>query len=284
MRRIRVGIAVFVSLFLIAACAGSKMSVIQLSKIPSRGISRIAIAPGSGVLGEAISIELFNRGLTIIDSNEATTILARAGLKEFEITSSQGFAALRERGTDALLVAKSVAAADGTPESAVVRVTDTSDGQVIAAITWQNGFWGMRGSMKAVFLFLFSRHRFQDLAVELSKTQPEGTKWDFPKTPASRIRRALYNSLLVVLGAIAAGWLTGVVCLRSFGPASGTLLQILQYVGIATLLWATLAKGGWNIQTIKGESLPEKVDQWIYRSLYFVGSYFLVVSVSWAAR
>jgi len=147
MKRIGGGIVVLGIFFLLAACSGSKISAVQQSAIPSHDISRIAIAPGSGVLGEAISVELFNRGFTVVDSNEATTILGRAGLKEYELTSSRGFAALREKGIEAVLVAKSVAEADQTPESASVRVTDTADGQIIAAITWQNGYGGRRGSV-----------------------------------------------------------------------------------------------------------------------------------------
>ncbi|WP_156100036.1 hypothetical protein [Nitrosococcus oceani] len=146
-RRIRNGIVVLVGVFFLTACAGSKVSLTQPLAHSPQSISRIAIVPGSGVLGEAISVELFNRGLTVIDSNEATTILARAGLKEFEITSSQGFAALQEKGIDAVLAVKAVDAKDGTPESASVRITNTSGGHIIAAITWQNGWGGQRGSV-----------------------------------------------------------------------------------------------------------------------------------------
>jgi hypothetical protein len=129
------------------SCASSKMSLVEPRSVPSRTIGRLAIAPGSGVLGEAISLELFNRGMTIVDAQEAVAIVGRAGLQEFEVTSTKGFELLREKGIDAVLTAKSVNAADGTPESASVRVTDTTTGQVIAGLTWQNGWGGMRGSV-----------------------------------------------------------------------------------------------------------------------------------------
>lgn len=138
---------VILGVALMAGCAGTRMSVVQPSQLPSRLVERLAIAPGSGVLGDAISLELFNMGLTVVDANETVAIVGRAGLQEFEVTTTRGFAVLREKGIDAILVAKSVAAADGTPESASVRVTDTETGQIIAGITWQNGWGGMRGSI-----------------------------------------------------------------------------------------------------------------------------------------
>jgi len=123
------------------------MSVTTNPQMPAQTVSRLAIAPGSGVLGEAIAVELFNSGITVVDANEASTIIGRAGLREFELTSSQGYSVLREAGIEAVLAAKSVDAADGTPESASVRITSTSSGEVLAGITWQNGWGGQRGSI-----------------------------------------------------------------------------------------------------------------------------------------
>jgi hypothetical protein len=128
-------------------CGGSKISVIHRGQVPARAITKLAIAPGSGVLGEAIGLELFNRGHTIVDAQEAIAIVGRVGLQEFEVTSTKGFKALQDKGIDAVLVAKSVDGLDGTPESASVRVTDTATGQIIAGITWQNGWGGQRGSI-----------------------------------------------------------------------------------------------------------------------------------------
>jgi hypothetical protein len=132
---------------LLSACASSKMSVTTNPQAPVQTVSRLAIAPGSGVLGEALAVELFNSGITVVDANEASTIIGRVGLREFELTSAQGYAALREAGIEAVLAAKSVDAADGTPESASVRITSTTSGEIIAGITWQNGWGGQSGSI-----------------------------------------------------------------------------------------------------------------------------------------
>jgi hypothetical protein len=95
------------------------------------------------------------------------------------------------------------------------------------------------------------------------------------------IRGALGKSFLLVIGAVTFGWLTGYFGSIACGPTSTVTNHLLQFGGVGMLLWATLGKQGWNIQTVGGRSLIELVDQWIYRALYLVGSYLLVLSVSW---
>jgi len=151
---------------LLSGCAGSKMSAMQNSKPVSHNINRIAIAPGSGPFGDAIGVELFNMGFQVVDANEAAAIIGRAGLKEFELYTPKGNAILREQGIEAVITAKAVAV-DGTPESASVRVTDTMDGHILAGITWQNGWGGMRGSIADRTMRKNLSSAAQDIAKEL---------------------------------------------------------------------------------------------------------------------
>lgn len=130
-----------------AGCASSQVSVSQNTAVRITPVSSIAIAPGSGVFGDAIAVELFNLGLNVVDANEAATLIGRVGLTEFEMTSTEGRTALRDAGIEAVLSARAVDAADGTPESASVRVTATDSGAIIAGVTWQNGWGGQRGSI-----------------------------------------------------------------------------------------------------------------------------------------
>jgi hypothetical protein len=120
---------------------------VKSSSAPSKQINNIAIAPGSGVFGDAIGLELFNLGMHVIDANQATSIVGRAGMSEFEITTTKGYSILKSKGIDAVLVAKAIMAYDGTPESASVRVIDTNNGNLIAGVSWQNGWGGQRGSL-----------------------------------------------------------------------------------------------------------------------------------------
>jgi hypothetical protein len=148
------------------------MSNSQPTKAPSQPVHRIAIAPGSGVFGDAISVEMFNLGYQVIDANEALTLLAREGLEEYEITTSRGYGALKKKGINAVLVAKAVSGFDGTPESASVRVTDTNTGAVIAAVTWQNGWGGMRGSIADRVM----RKNLSEVATDVAKELDERLK------------------------------------------------------------------------------------------------------------
>jgi hypothetical protein len=77
-----------------------------------------------------------------------------------------------------------------------------------------------------------------------------------------------------------AGYLIGkgLACIVS--PAPIYLVGVLQVVGAAILLWATLFVRGWDIQTMGGVSLTERVNQWIYRLLYCLGTTVIVVSLA----
>lgn len=154
---------------LISGCASSKMSVTMNPKASILTISSLAISPGSGVLGDALAVELFNTGITVVDANEAITIIGRVGLREFEMTSAQGYAALSDSGIEAVLSVKSVDADDGTPESASIRITSTSSGEIIAGITWQNGWGGQRGSVADRAMRKNLSEAAQEIAREITK-------------------------------------------------------------------------------------------------------------------
>jgi hypothetical protein len=139
-------ILLFVGL-LLTACSGAKLTETTREEYTGPPIAAIALAPGGGPFADAIGVELFNMGLNVVDAEQTESILARIGLTDIQVTSPESFGALREAGVDALLVVKAVMAADGTPQSASVRVTSVHDSQLIAGITWQNGWGGMRGSI-----------------------------------------------------------------------------------------------------------------------------------------
>ena len=70
------------ALVLALGCAGSRVS--QSVSQPYKGprIKAIALSPGGGVLGDAVGVELFNRGFSIIDPGEAGRLLGRSDLSE----------------------------------------------------------------------------------------------------------------------------------------------------------------------------------------------------------
>jgi len=86
------------------------------------------------------------------------------------------------------------------------------------------------------------------------------------------VRRALVQSALVVVGAVGLGWLIGSILEDIWGCALAAINNALQIVGASVLLWGTLFVRGWDIQTIGGQSLTERVNRWIYLALSFTGT------------
>ena len=104
----------------------------------------------------------------------------------------------------------------------------------------------------------------------------------YPESATKAIRGALLSSLIYVLVSIVLGAVIGrcIVGAQIWEPRLAS--EIAQYLGIAILLWATLGKVGWNIQTLNGTTLPERVNELVYRLLYVVGSFMLALSASLA--
>jgi hypothetical protein len=84
-------IAIALVLVLAVGCAESKVS--QSVGQPYKGprVKSIAISPGGGVLGDAVGVELFNKGFSVVDSGEAGRLLGRSELSELEISSGPSF-------------------------------------------------------------------------------------------------------------------------------------------------------------------------------------------------
>lgn len=97
----------------------------------------------------------------------------------------------------------------------------------------------------------------------------------------SLIRSSLFTAFFLVGTAIVGALITAEVLKFLAVAKSLTWNLILQFGGIGVLLWATLGRVESAIQTLDGGTIPERVDLWLYRSLYIVGSYTLALSVAW---
>lgn len=97
---------------------------------------------------------------------------------------------------------------------------------------------------------------------------------------AFKVRRAVWVSLIWVLGSIAAGYIGGKMLGTLCGPAAAMLVAGLQIVGATLVLWATLFVRGWEIQSFGGVTLTERVNRWIYRFLYCLGTAAVVASLA----
>jgi hypothetical protein len=130
----------------LGACASSKISSAPVANQAKHNVRSIAFMPGGGLLADAVGVELANRGLTVIDSASTSSMMIRLNLNEIEITRPEGLAKFKEQGIDAVLVVRGGGGYDQLPQSATARMNSTHNGQVLAGVTWQNGFGGMAGS------------------------------------------------------------------------------------------------------------------------------------------
>lgn len=95
------------------------------------------------------------------------------------------------------------------------------------------------------------------------------------------VRGALFQAFWICLTATLAGAGLG-KALSAAAPNGTGVATIVAVVGTATLLWASLALQGWNIQSMKGQTLTERVNQWIFRTLYAVGTLLISLGSIWA--
>lgn len=139
------------------------------------------------------------------------------------------------------------------------------------------------GAIHLCILLLFAPQRF----IEKEKQDAEarnnysacGAAQD--KHGAYIVRRAFAYSLLLVLIFGGIGYGTGLALGATIGCATTTFLSWLQIAGASLLLWGTLFVRGWEIETWAGVTLTERVNQWLYRALFCVGTAVLVCSLSW---
>lgn len=132
--------------------------------------------------------------------------------------------------------------------------------------------------IKACFLVIVSPAKFLQQQKEMASILGVTTASD--DTSAQKVHEAFWISLWLVLGS---GIVGGAVAEATAGYINGVVsphvISGLQVAGALLLLWGTLFVRGWEIQTFKGSTLIEQVNQWIYRFLYFFGTALFVASL-----
>jgi hypothetical protein len=166
--------------------------------------------------------------------------------------------------------------------------------------------WSIRmetpNPVRALLALLVSPSRFVRLAVEHAIAQefktnkellraypdrnlPPERRKEFERHAKERtdvIRRALFVAWVSTVLAIILGLLTGGLARILFGKPSAVVSAALQIGAGGIILAATLALLGWEIQSYKGTSLPEKVNRWLFRAQYCLGTTLFVFSFAWA--
>lgn len=134
------------------------------------------------------------------------------------------------------------------------------------------------GALKLVALLLFRPSRFLERQAE-NNAVLNAVKNPQEIESALVVRHAFFSSLILVASSAAFGYVAGLIVgwLSCASPGAMTWLQI---IGTSLLLWGTLFIRGWEIQSYGGVTLTERVNQWIYRTLYCVGTSVLVSSLA----
>jgi len=110
-------------------------------------VQTIAMAPDSGILGDAVAVELANRGYDVYDSGQTSKLFIRWNLNEGELIRPEDYTKFRDKGIDAYLTLKTVGGWDKQPQSASAKLISTYDGKIITGVSYQNGWGGAQTSM-----------------------------------------------------------------------------------------------------------------------------------------
>ena len=100
------------------------------------------------------------------------------------------------------------------------------------------------------------------------------------RSAASVVCRAFWLSFLLVAVSVVAGSCAGRLFAHWYPKDNARLVGILQIIGAFLLLWGTLFVRGWEIQTLGGVTLAERINQWLYRALYCIGTGLFVFSLT----
>ena len=126
---------------------------------------------------------------------------------------------------------------------------------------------------------------FPDELVKEEKEDNEKRK-NFPQPPppqehsAFTIRRAFWSSFFLVITFGIIGYVIGYLWDLLTGCVNLFTITVLQIIGALVLLWGTLFVRGWEIQTIGGVELTERVNKWLFRSMYCFGTGIIVCSLA----
>jgi len=83
----------------------------------------------------------------------------------------------------------------------------------------------------------------------------------------------------LMIASASIGFIIGQVIDGLFGSMHTIVITSFQITGALLLLWGTLFVRGWEIQSYGGVTLAERVNKWIYRSLYCIGTTIIICSL-----
>jgi hypothetical protein len=138
---------------------------------------------------------------------------------------------------------------------------------------------------RAIFICLLAVFRPSRLA-ELEK-QDSVLLESAPSDDEPRIKKvhhAFWASLVLILVFGTLGVVAGFILRCFYGVAPSSAINILQIIGAGLLLWGTLFVRGFEIESYACVTLSERVNQWLYRTMYCIGTAVIICSLAWASN
>lgn len=134
------------SLYLFTGCSSATLNVNAQPSMNEK-IKTIALSPSSGILGDAIGIELLKYGYDVYDSEQLSSSIVSMNMNEIQILQPENLQRIKNKiGVDSILLVKTISGYDNKPQSASIKLVSTSTARIIAGATWQNGSAGQKGS------------------------------------------------------------------------------------------------------------------------------------------
>lgn len=124
------------------------------------------------------------------------------------------------------------------------------------------------GKIRLCWLAIFDPVQFT--RIESAFGTPEPRKWDRRIDQVrSGLAAAFVSTMMAALVGAGVGFsVLGILPAEMGVPALGGF-------GALLLLWGIVGLRGWDIQTVKGNTLSEQVNRWLYLSLSWVGTVLL---------
>lgn len=135
-------------------------------------------------------------------------------------------------------------------------------------------------AIKLCCLLIFAPSKFQAQWEQDLRDRNNYTERSATVNPVHAVRSAFWTSLVLVLVFSALGFIAGKLMGVAGRCATPNTISTAQVIGAGVLLWGTLFVRGWEVQSYSGVQFPERVNQWIYRGLYCIGTAIMIYSLS----
>lgn len=132
-----------------------------------------------------------------------------------------------------------------------------------------------------LFLMYVWPRRFINACISKSGHTNEDQIENVKQNDTSRIKKirkshAIYFLLVTFLSIL--GFLVALT-INTFCPFELFFIRVFRLISIIVIAWAVLSKLTWEIQSWKGESLPEQVNSFSFKFFYSLGIFMAVIAI-----